>query len=357
MGQVRHWDDNLDFVRFMAAVLVVVVHVFANAVAHNPVAFYGDLLASAGILIFIILSGCTNSLAYRHKRRLPKYTQLWRRAATRLFIPYLLWTLIYRGASLASHGQTPTSFVLWHNLGWHLFTGDGWFHLYFMVLLIYLYIAFGASFRAVRFYPRTTVVIFALSPILTTWLIQIGHIKGALNSFLFLLPTSWWGILFIIGIFWARHAQPVQWVQRKKRQGILSVLVVGYFGFYSWVATQLSHNSQWYIPDMILRSIYAFLIFLSLYIIGQHLIHRWPATKAWWHYLAGRAYTLYFCHPLVILIFDQYNAQGQLLNTHQVGPLLLELLGVLVVSLLLSSCIDGVVRQFLKIKLAKKVFA
>ncbi|MFD1671061.1 acyltransferase family protein [Agrilactobacillus yilanensis] len=337
-------DYSLDFVRVVAALFVITVHVMANSTKTNDIAYNINLVASSGIFMFIILSGCTNSLRFQNQRRWPKQTQLFKSAFTKLLIPYLIWTLIYRTINGYLHQDVWWGLTDWPKLGMDILTGGAWYHLYFMVILIYLYLIYGLLYRWLKAYRLPTLLFFGLSPIAITYIVGLVKMPAALNNILYSSPLNWWGLPFILGILWALHFKLKIWGRNLKLLGLVTIVGGGYFYLYT-ITTGLFEHSQRiavYNLMMYLREGYAFLSILFFYALGYILYQYLPFLKKPMQRLGSHVYTIYFCHPVIICITDQLQQTYSFFGSHETGPLLVKLGITIVGAVVLAYLIDGV---------------
>lgn len=353
----KAWDYQLDFVRLIAAFFVIVVHAVAMSVQHSDFAYYSDLIASSGIFMFVILSGATNILPYRSVRRGPSYGHLLKPTLFKLVFPYLFWTLVFTGVNGYLKNKPLFNLTNWSLLGKHLWSGGAWFHLYFMVLLIYLYLMFGLLYDGLKRFKGVTLLIFGLTPIGITYMVNQWRLPSLWSSLLFLSPFNWWGILFLVGILWGLHFRPVTWFKHKVLQVVIVGLTVGYFALYVAVQTifDKTQSTAWYTGMIYLRGIYAFLSILVLYGLGYYILRWLPKLKPVVQRMGRHVYTLYFCHPLIICILDQLQQKQQLFQDLNQTNLALVRVGLtLVGSIVLTALIDGIKDGFKVLFFRKK---
>ena len=126
-----------DLIRAVALLLVVVIH--CDAWPRQQGGFASvlypelDLLARVSLPLFLVLSGVL--LAYRHDGSRPDPGFLIRRLR-RTLAPWLIWAVIYFGATVAFTGMSADPRQSW---GWW---AGGAGHLYFLILLPQLYLMF-----------------------------------------------------------------------------------------------------------------------------------------------------------------------------------------------------------------------
>lgn len=347
----RKWDAQLDFIRVIAAILVVTVHVMANHINHNPAAYNADLMAGSGILIFLILSGWSNSLRYRYQRRGPHYFHLLPPAGLKLLLPYVFWTLFYAYLTVFFDADKFFQVKMLKKIGLQLLNGNAWFHLYFMVILIYLYLIYGLLWDWLKRFKWATIAVFTLSPLLITYLVNFPIKKGILNRFLFLSPLDWWGILFIAGILLAMHFDIKKWLKNPIAIPVTLIITgLACWGYFLGSAQFKRLDMYWwYVEMMYTRIVYAIGLTLLLYTVGYYLFKAAPFLKGLFHSLGKHAYTVYFVHPAVLYGLGKLQKAQDWPISHATNDLYWQLLLVVCVTWLLAYLLDGIVALFKKL--------
>ena len=103
---VKQRLSELDFVRAIAAISVVVIHVTASPIAFGrrgslPMLFYigANQLARFSIAAFVFITGLV--LFYNYPTGKPlRYAEFIRKRLTYIFIPYLIWSIGYTAAKV-----------------------------------------------------------------------------------------------------------------------------------------------------------------------------------------------------------------------------------------------------------------
>ena len=128
-----------DVVRVLTFACVIAVHTLSTT---HPL---DDPRADAFVMLlhftreaFFVLTAFV--LMHRYGTAPPRSGPFWRRRFLLVGVPYVVWTAIYTGLSLA---VTPQPFAAAAaDFGWALITGTAWYHLYFLLVSMQFYLLF-----------------------------------------------------------------------------------------------------------------------------------------------------------------------------------------------------------------------
>lgn len=119
---------------------------------------------------FLFVSACMLTYSYRDATRV-KLAHYWKRRFMAVGLVYLVWSVIYFPVEVARHQQNfpyfwvPMSKIFSH-AGLHNFLfalGTGYYHLYFLLVLLEFYVIFPLLFRWLRRYPRSHVYVMSVA--------------------------------------------------------------------------------------------------------------------------------------------------------------------------------------------------
>lgn len=141
----RERSPALDLLKIVACVLVVVIHTTASGVTgYLPGSWLQRLaiginsVSQFAVPAFIFASGFGLAARYRGKERVDGLLGFWGRRIETVLLPYLIWSLIYlilqqrfMGICYGAAGMVKL-----------ILNGGAFYHLYFMVILIQLYLVF-----------------------------------------------------------------------------------------------------------------------------------------------------------------------------------------------------------------------
>lgn len=139
---------EIDFIRAVCCVLVVIIHVTASFWHHpqgDPLTFKVmvglNTFARFAVPCFLFISGFT--LYYFYSQRKFSLIAFYQRRLSKVLFPYLLWSTFYTAINYSKY-INPSGGFYWGKFFKHLILGLSSYHLYFLVILIQLYLLFPA---------------------------------------------------------------------------------------------------------------------------------------------------------------------------------------------------------------------
>jgi peptidoglycan/LPS O-acetylase OafA/YrhL len=134
--RARHLYE-VDVVRILTFACVIGVHTTSHTVADDDAGLYG-LLALLHFTreVFFWLTGFVLSLSYLAKPQ--PLSTFWPKRFLLVGVPYLAWTVIYFLASNIQRNDLGTEDI--GGLLYRIVTGTGWYHLYFLLVTMQVYL-------------------------------------------------------------------------------------------------------------------------------------------------------------------------------------------------------------------------
>lgn len=224
MSRGRSFDD-LYVLRLIATVAVVAIHTTSQDMTLSLVGYYGNQLARFSVPMFLILSGFLLFQNDLNDGFLPR-VEFYRKRFRRILLPYIIWTIFY---SLVLHfyfnGQQNSQMIL-PDIVRHLFLGNGFTHLYFVVIIIQLYLLYPYIRRGFQAHPGS----FLLGSLLLSFTCQLLLYLNAIKALhlsvyygqLYLIAFPVWIFYFLLGMYLALHDQNLE--------------LSGRFSWFSWTA-------------------------------------------------------------------------------------------------------------------------
>lgn len=309
MGAARL--TNIDLMRVVVFTAVVSTHVVTYPLNQEelPVAAWGLVMHFARYA-FVFVSAFVLCHSYQDRSLSP--IRFWRRRFAAVVLPYLLWTLIYYGLETAMYGW-PGVLSWLHLYLLHVFWGTEWYHLYFLVVSIQLYLVFPALRWLIDRWPGTHGWLIGIAAA-----IQLGYM--AMVSFVPAPPAPWvipWEhaekalplyLLFAVGgaVAARRQDQLNGWLTRHRRllagfgilslAGCLAVFAVRAAGGSAWSAAAAGFPAT--LPWAVAATLICYAVTTGL--VQRNGTDGLTARIA--SFGAHRAFGVFAIHPLVLWV-------------------------------------------------------
>jgi surface polysaccharide O-acyltransferase-like enzyme len=285
--------QEFDLLRAVATLTVIGIHVTAAYVYTSIWGCAANQFARFAVPLFLIMSGFLLCNADLHGPAFSSQS-FYRKRFRKILWPYFIWSLFYScltglmGADLlASLLQLPTQ-LIW---------GTAYYHLYFVVIVIQLYLLYPWLYRWVLRAPRLC-LLTALALTLSCQIMLNMHTLGQLslppqlnNLYLVFFPV--WIFFFVFGMVAARYNKSWQ-LFFKPRRGLWALLWMGSFGLL--LADGYAHNTYGSSsrPTVML---YTLCTYFFLYSLALHYQGHFRKTINW---IARQSFLIYLLHPFVL---------------------------------------------------------
>jgi peptidoglycan/LPS O-acetylase OafA/YrhL len=164
--QQRRHIAELDVVRGVTMVGVIGVHTLSATTGGS------DTAAGALTIMlhftresFFVLMAFVLVFSFRQRRR--PWPAFWRKRFTLVAVPYVTWSAIYLAATKGTMQHSPLRVL--HDFGYVLINGTAWYHLYFLLVTMQIYLLFPLIVWLVRVTERHHVALVAVA-----FAVQIG---------------------------------------------------------------------------------------------------------------------------------------------------------------------------------------
>ena len=219
---------EVDVVRILTFASVIGVHVTSHTVASNDIPLYGLLgLLHFTRLVFFALT--TFVLLLGQLNRPKPMRQFWPKRFLLVGVPYVVWSVIYYVASNLHSGSSKSPGQYLGDLLLHIVTGSAWYHLYFLLVTMQVYLLVPVIVwfvRRTRGHHGLVLGIFLVIQLAVT-AVYLYHPFGSLGWYGGAEKQFFWSYPFFIiaGAIGADHATPfLDWVRAHRR--LIGVIVL-----------------------------------------------------------------------------------------------------------------------------------
>lgn len=247
---------TVDVLRIISILAVVFIHTTTRtleisvfALQKIPFTLFLNQISRFAVPLFFMISGFVLELNYHSKEN---YLTYLRKRLSRIFIPYVFWSIIYY-FFVYVHGRDPNFFS-------SLLRGDASYQLYFIPALLIFYLIFPLIHWSAKIIGNVWVIIFLFLLQLT---LLFRDYSGNHLQFFYPLAIALLNYFpFIFGFFLAKHYDFfIKFINKWKLILFLGTIGFGFLVFYEGFNGYLStHNyltfySQWR-PSVLLYTIF-----------------------------------------------------------------------------------------------------
>jgi len=308
MDQGNRFDD-LHVLRIIATIAVIAIHTTSQNMTQSALGYYGNQLARFSVPMFLILSGFLLFQSDLNSKFLP-LTQFYRKRFKRILLPYFIWTIFY---SLVVHyyfnGLQNANKIL-PDLIKHLFLGNGFTHLYFVVIIIQLYLLYPFIRRVFQAYPRLLLMASLLLSAACQYFLFLGAIRTIhLSAFwepIYLIAFPVWIFYFFLGMYLAMFDQNLE------KSGGLSwaswlAIWAGSFGLLLWDSYKNASYALSIRPAVMLYAV------MSFFFMRAFINHFPVKIGPFMQWFSEQSFLIYLMHPLLanFLVFISLRVIGQ----------------------------------------------
>lgn len=288
---------ELDFIRWIAVVSIILIHVSGRYVEYKTAGFFLNQLVRFAVPAFVILSGYLLRYRYSPENNL-SFNIYIKRRFNKILIPYLCWTVIYLVFGSSRPVMDGFNLAALQQLAKTVLTGSAADHLYFVVIIFQMYLAYPVILYLMKRWEKAALA----ASFIATFYFQLADYLYQYK--IFLLPASgvhYYGILFPTWVFYFVLGCYLQglnlenWLSRRKT--VLAVL-----WFISYISLVFDSKLTFSFSTSIKPSImlYAVVSYLLLFAVSLYYRGGERASGKLIKWLAGQSYLVYLSHLLVL---------------------------------------------------------
>jgi peptidoglycan/LPS O-acetylase OafA/YrhL len=288
--------QELDMLRVIATFTVISIHVTAAYVLVSPTGYLANQLGRFAVPLFIIMSGFLLQYADLNGTTKLSPKAFFQKRFDRILWPYLLWSLFYVAfTGILSHEFLATAKALPSHLLW----GTGYYHLYFVIIMIQLYLLFPWLGRLLARHPRrllltSFILTFACQLVLYLSMLQFVFLPPQYTmAYLVIFPV--WIFYFVLGMVAAQKKD--QWQPFLMKQtpclGVLWGISLAILLLDSYYTSSYGASIR---PSVMLYTV-------STYFLLVVLAARYHGDlPAWMVWFSKQSFLLYLIHPLFLTL-------------------------------------------------------
>lgn len=247
-----------------------------------------------------------------YERAVPPF-KFWKRRVPLIAIPYLLWTLIYWPLSGGASGSPQQALT---TLGLDL--SQGWFHLYFLLLTLQLYLVFPLLawfLRRTRRHHAALLLGSLAVQVAATWAMQyqwpplpsplVFWMEGSQNE------LSSYQLYIVAGALAAIHYRRcLEWL-RSHPQAAAVLVAAGLLGGEAWYLANLHLGQPAAVASNVFQPAVVALVLssiLGLWMLAERWLLRYSLDGAVWGTLrkaADASFGFYLAHMVVLLLITR----------------------------------------------------
>ncbi len=281
---------------------------------------------------FFFVSACMLTYSYRDRTWVP-LIPYWKRRFMAVGLVYLVWTLIYFPVAAAQNSSSfpylrvPMSAIFsragLHNLLYNLATG--YYHLYFLLVLLQFYVLFPLVFWLLRRYPKSHLYVLIgalISQFLFTYLVRRGWLGFVMPSKLETRLVIFYPLYLLGGVVVAFYLEDFHdWVVRHWRGIIAWTVVAGAVPIiFDYVAEHVRSFPALLVPggDPFAAAVLPYNVgaIVAVYLLGVYLVSpkRSQRTRAIIASGSEAAYGIYVSQLVWILLLHRWAEKLNLLT-------------------------------------------
>lgn len=306
--------SQIDSIRAIAILSVVMIHVSGAYAAGSSIAFYFNQLVRYAVPIFIILSGFSLYYADLNRAQDPCLIFYGKRLK-KIFIPYVVWSLLFLLYFWATAGKS----VSLLSIPKILLYGQASYHLYFIIIIMQLYLLypllrmlfkrFAGIITAITFiitiYYQTQIYLSALK-------IHLPVVHVIFDDYMVIFT---WAFYFTLGMYLAKKPGIIQFSSKHR----IWTVVVWIFSFGILILdSKITGTFDLSIrPSVMLFSVASFFF---IYQVSDFIKRGLPVIEKMLGWVSDNSFFIYFSHAMILSAIIKYLKPGPVGVIFNGGP-------------------------------------
>jgi len=285
-----------DIIRAAAALAVIAIHITASYM-DLPLAYIWNHAVRFAVPLFVIISGFLLYYSDRNAAVLPARV-FYKKRLDRILWPYIIWTFAYSLVN-AYFLRLYNPILFLSTLGKNLLLGTGYYHLYFLPIILQLYLLYPLLRRwmatdARSLFGACLALTLTAQSLIYMYMLRIISLP-AQYSFLYLESFPVWLFYFVFGMYAAMRKEA--WEEKLSNRAMLSGLIwLSCLGLVLLDSKITAIQGSIVRPSVMLYTISSYLFFYALAMQLRQV------SRPWFAWVSGQSFLIYLMHPLVLTI-------------------------------------------------------
>ncbi|HVB50209.1 MAG TPA: acyltransferase [Acidimicrobiales bacterium] len=333
VGGTRQRLEHIDAMRPIKQTAVISTHalIFFSPLSTSFAAGAFLTLTHFSRDAFLFVSACMLAYSYREQKSV-KIVPYWKRRSISVGLPYLAWSLIYFPISM----MLPTNSFPYYRVPWGtvfslhgahellIAVATGYYHLYFLLVLLEFYVLFPLLLKLLRSWNRWHLPILLVA---LAWQIMLQYAVRHGHAYLTVAPKTETRLVFsyplylIGGVIAALHLDAMHaWIVRRAKAILIGTVLCAIVP----VAIDAIHRRT-YVPKFLIPGgdpfspmviPYDVGAIFCVYLLGVYLVspRRSLRTRAITQSGSDAAYGIYLSQMLWILFLHRWSLKWGVLN-------------------------------------------
>jgi surface polysaccharide O-acyltransferase-like enzyme len=292
------YHPHIDALRLISILAVIMIHTTTRSIESTfmnlkiqTFCLFLNQSARFAVPLFFMISGYVLELSFQNNPNILVYLK---KRISRIFVPYLFWSVIYYFFVYTKHNV---------NFPMALLTGSASYQLYFIPALILFYGIFPIIHRYVSFFSKWwAIVILTFGEVA---ILSADYYFRSVNVF-YPIGIGLFNFLpFIIGLIAAHHSQHLFTLINKYKLHLFSATaILMFFVFFEGRTKYLSDYNYLSFYSQWRPSIFFYTIFLAA--SGYYVFNKIPLNQKLVKTLADSSFLVFFTHIIVLELVWKY---------------------------------------------------
>lgn len=307
--------EEFDFIRAIAALSVIAIHITASVATKNPIAYYWNQSIRYAVPIFILLSGFLLFYSDNKKEQL-SFKVFIEKRMKKIVIPYIIWHTFFTFYKLIKNNQslsTVLDYSFFKAYIINFFTGGGYVHLYFLPIMIQLYFLYPMLYKYMKKTPKVILLLSFLLTVLSQTLFyfhQLNWISLPPTKVPYAIMFPVWIFYFVFGMYIALNYSTLQKFSSSHKLMIVILWTLSLLILF-WDSKLTNTYSSSIKPTVMIFTCTSYFLFQVVFSVIKNRYHQFSFIFKW---ISVNSYVIFFSHFLIIDFINKILIRNSLMK-------------------------------------------